>query len=40
MIHIVKLIQRRFPGSSDKVIGTLVFLSLSVLIAGFGLLLR
>ncbi|MGH8003460.1 MAG: hypothetical protein ACRECJ_01890 [Limisphaerales bacterium] len=40
MIHIVKLIQKRFPNRSGKVIGTMVYLSLTALILGIGLLLR
>ena len=40
MLHIVKLIQKRFPNRSGKVIGTMVYLSLAALILGVGLLLR
>jgi hypothetical protein len=40
MIHIVELIQKRFPNNSGKTIGTLVFLSAFTLILGIGLLLR
>lgn len=40
MIHIVKLIQKRFPNRSGKAISTLVYLSLTALILGVGLLLR
>jgi len=38
MIHIVKLIQRRFPESSGKIIGAMVFLVLGLLLVGVGLL--
>jgi hypothetical protein len=40
MLHIVKLIQKRFPNRSGKAISTLVYLSLTALILGVGLLLR
>lgn len=40
MLHIVKLIQKRFPNRSGKVIGTMVYVSLAALIFGIGLLLR
>ncbi len=40
MLHIVKLIQKRFPNRSGKVIGTMVYVSLAALILGIGLLLR
>lgn len=40
MLHIVKLIQHRFPNRSGKIIGTMVYVSLAVLILGFGLLLH
>jgi len=39
MIHIVKLIQKRFPERSAWIIGVLVLLSLGVLAVGVGLLL-
>jgi len=38
MIHIVKLIQGRFPDSSGKIIGGMVFLLLILLSLGVGLL--
>ena len=40
MLHIVKLIQKRFPNRSGKLIGTMVYVSLAALILGVGLLLR
>ncbi len=40
MLHIVKLIQHRFPNRSGKVIGTLIYVSVAGLILGIGLLLR
>ncbi len=40
MHHIVKLIQRRFPGRSTKIIGALVILSVIHIAVGLVLLLR
>ncbi len=40
MLHIIKLIQKRFPNRSGKVIGTMVYVSLAAFILGIGLLLR
>lgn len=40
MLHIVKLIQKRFPNRSGKIIGTIIYVSLAALILGVGLLLR
>ncbi len=40
MLHIVKLIQKRFPNRSGKAISALVYPSLPALILGVGLLLR
>ncbi len=39
MIHIVKLIERRFPEKSRTLIRILMVLSLAALAAGIGLLL-
>jgi hypothetical protein len=39
MIHIVKLIEGRFPEQSGKIVRVLTFLSLGALILGIGLLL-
>jgi hypothetical protein len=39
MIHVVKLIERRFPNSSGRIIGSLLAASVSALAIGIGLLL-
>jgi hypothetical protein len=39
MIHVVKLIQRRYPNSSGRIIGSLFALSASALAIGIGLML-
>ena len=39
MIHVVKLIRRRFPDSSGRIISSLVALSASALAIGIGILL-
>jgi hypothetical protein len=39
MLHVVKLIQRRYPNSSDRIISTLFLLSASALAIGAGVLL-
>jgi hypothetical protein len=39
MIHVVKLIQRRFPSVADRVIPTLLTLSASALAIGIGFML-
>lgn len=40
MLHIVHLIERRFPGHSSRIIAALVLFSASALAIGTGLLLR
>jgi hypothetical protein len=40
MIHIVKLIERRFPEKSGTIIRVLAVLSVGALVIGIGLLLR
>jgi hypothetical protein len=37
MLHVVKLIERRFPKASDRIISGLFALSLSALAIGVGL---
>jgi hypothetical protein len=39
MIHVVKLIERRFPNSGARIISTLFALSASALAIGIGILL-
>jgi hypothetical protein len=39
MLHNVKLIERRFPKASGRIISSLVALSASALLVGLGLLL-
>jgi hypothetical protein len=39
MMHVVKLIQRRYPNSSPRIIGSLFALSASALAIGIGLML-
>jgi hypothetical protein len=39
MVHVVKLIQRRYPNSSGRIIGSLFALSASALAIGIGLML-
>ena len=39
MLHVVHMIQRRYPRASGKIVGTLVILSASCLALGIGLLL-
>ncbi len=39
MYHLVKLINRRFPNASGRIITTLVLLSASALALGVGILL-
>jgi hypothetical protein len=39
MLHIVKLIRRRYPNTSDRIISTLFLLSASALAIGVGVLL-
>jgi hypothetical protein len=39
MLHVVKLIQRRYASRSDRIIVSLVALSASALLVGIGLLL-
>ena len=39
MIHIVRLLQRRFPERSGQIIGWLVLISLAALAVGVGVLL-
>jgi hypothetical protein len=39
MMHIAHLIERRFPGQSQKVIGLLVLVSTSAIAAGIAMLL-
>lgn len=39
MLHIKKLIERRFPRSAPKIIGTLFVLSASALAVGVGMML-
>ncbi|MDA1054015.1 MAG: hypothetical protein O3C40_26495 [Planctomycetota bacterium] len=39
MLHIIKLIKRRFPNASGKIITTLVLVSASALAIGVGFLL-
>ena len=38
-MHIVNLIERRFPNRKASILGILVFLSISLLVLGLGLLL-
>jgi hypothetical protein len=38
-MHLVKLIERRFPNRKGGILGILVFLSISLLVLGLGLLL-
>lgn len=40
MLHIVHLIERRFPGRSARIVATLALLSASAVGIGAGLLLR
>lgn len=39
MLHVVKLIKRRFPNSGNRIIASLVALSASALAIGVGLML-
>jgi hypothetical protein len=39
MLHVVKLLQRRYPNSSDRIISTLFLASASALTIGVGILL-
>jgi hypothetical protein len=39
MIHVVKLINRRFPNAGGRIVTSLVALSASALVAGLGILL-
>jgi len=39
MLHIVKLVQRRFPNTSGRLISTLFALSASALAIGIGIML-
>jgi hypothetical protein len=39
MIHVVKLINRRFPNAGDRIVSSLVAVSASALATGMGLLL-
>jgi hypothetical protein len=39
MLHVVKLIQRRFPNSNGRIVGSLFALSVSALAIGIGLML-
>ena len=39
MIHVMKLIQRRFPNSSGRIISSLIALSASALAIGIGIML-
>jgi hypothetical protein len=39
MLHIVKLVERRYPQASGRIIGALFALSLSALAVGVGLAL-
>lgn len=39
MLHVVKLIERRFPNAGNRVITSLVALSASALAIGIGLML-
>ena len=39
MLHVVKLIQGRFPNSSNRIIGTLLVISASAMAVGVGILL-
>jgi hypothetical protein len=39
MIHVVKLLKRRFPNRSSRIVSSLFALSASALILGMGLLL-
>ncbi|WP_454831646.1 hypothetical protein [Pseudoxanthomonas wuyuanensis] len=40
MLHVVRLIERRFPGHAKRVLALLLLLSASVLALGIGLLQR
>jgi len=40
MLHIVHLIERRFPGRSARIVATLALFSASALAIGAGLLLQ
>jgi hypothetical protein len=39
MIHVVKLLKRRFPNHGSRIVSSLVALSASALVLGMGLLL-
>lgn len=38
-MHLVKLLERRFPKQKGNIVGLLMFLSLSLLLVGVGLML-
>lgn len=40
MIHVVKLIERRFPNSGNRIVTSLFALSAAALAIGVGMLLR